>query len=107
MDFNTLFQELKDEIVTVAKDKFGDQGDQIVQDLNTYLEHSKAKLKKWTVLFAEGKIDQDELAWLLKSQKDILVLKTLQSAGINKISLGHFKNKIISIVFDKLITLAT
>jgi len=95
MDFNTLFKDLKDEIVTLAKDKFGNQGTAIVQDLEAYLEHSKVKLKRWTLLFAEGKIDKEELTWLLQSQKDLLALRALNKAGISKISLGHFKNKII------------
>ena len=105
MDFNTLFKDLKDEIVTLAKDKFGNQGNAIVQDLEAYLEHSKEKLKRWTLLFAEGKIDKEELTWLLQSQKDLLALKALNKAGISKISLGHFKNKIIGVVLSKLLLL--
>ena len=106
MDFDTLFKELKEEIVTLAKEKFGNQGKVVIQDLQEYLEHSKEKLKRWTLLFAEGKIDKDELAWLLQSQKDILTLKALHQAGISKISLGHFKSKIIGTVLGKLLLLA-
>lgn len=105
MDFITLFKELKQEIITEAKAQFGNQGSAIVADIEDYLALSKEKLKKWTLLFTEGKIDQDELKWLLQSQKDILVLKTLQNVGISKISLGHFKNKIVKTVFSKILLL--
>ncbi|HMB61756.1 MAG TPA: hypothetical protein VKN36_01695 [Eudoraea sp.] len=103
MDFEKLLKELKDEIVAEAKDKFGSEGKVIVSDMQDYLDSSKEKLKKWSLLFVQGDIDKDELAWLLKSQKDLLTMRSLLKIGVNKIKLGHFKNKIISIVFNKLV----
>ncbi len=106
MDFEKLFKDLKEEIIIEAKEKFGNQGKDIISELEEYLTHSKEKLKKWTILFTEGKIDKDELAWLLQSQKDLLILTTLQKAGVSKISIGHFKNKIVSTVLSKILLLA-
>ena len=106
MNFEELFNDLKEEIITEAKEKFGEQGKDIIADMEEYLAHSKEKLKKWTLLFAAGNIDKEELAWLLQSQKDLLVLKTLQNAGVSKISIGHFKNKVIDSVFSKILELA-
>lgn len=106
MNFEELFNDLKEEIITEAKEKFGEQGKDIIVDMEEYLAHSKEKLKKWTLLFAEGNIDKDELTWLLQSQKDLLILKTLQNAGVSKISIGHFKNKVIDSVFTKILELA-
>ena len=106
MNFEELFNDLKEEIITEAKEKFGEQGKDIIADMEEYLAHSKEKLKKWTLLFAAGSIDKEELAWLLQSQKDLLILKTLQNAGVSKISIGHFKNKVIDSVFSKILELA-
>ena len=106
MNFEDLFNDLKEEIITEAKEKFGEQGKDIIVDMEEYLTHSKEKLKKWTLLFADGNIDKEELAWLLQSQKDLLILKTLQNAGISKISIGHFKNKVIDSVFTKILELS-
>lgn len=103
MDFEKLLQELKDEIVTEAKTRFGDEAKVVVADLDVYLESSKEKLKKWTILFTNGAIDKDELEWLLKSQKDLLVMQSLAKIGINQIRLGHFKNKIINIVLTGIV----
>jgi hypothetical protein len=103
MDFDKLIKELKDEIVALAKEKFDEQGNEIVQDMQVYLEHSKEKLQRWAVLFQDKKIDKDELVWLLKSQKDLLLLKSLQNLGISSISLGHFKNKIVDTVLSKIV----
>ncbi|WP_299211858.1 hypothetical protein [uncultured Dokdonia sp.] len=106
MNFEDLFNDLKEEIITEAKEKFGEQGKDIIVDMEKYLAHSKEKLKKWALLFAEGNIDKEELAWLLQSQKDLLVLKTLQNAGVSKISIGHFKNNVIDSLFLKILELA-
>ncbi|NQY05589.1 MAG: hypothetical protein HRT68_05120 [Flavobacteriaceae bacterium] len=105
MDFEKLFKELKEEITQIAKDRFGDQANDIIKDMEDYLAESKEKIKKWSLLFVDGKIDKDELEWLLKSQKDILVLKTLRQAGVGMISIGHFKNKVIDTVLEKLVSL--
>ncbi|WP_372756897.1 hypothetical protein [Mariniflexile sp.] len=107
MDFDKLFKELKEEILAEAKAQYGTQGKDIIADMEAYLAHSKEKLKKWALLFSQRKIDKDELAWLLQSQKDILVLKSLEKAGVSKISLGHFKNKVISVVLSKILILVT
>ena len=105
MDFEQLLKELKEEIIAEAKNKFGDEGKLILADLEDYLKSSKEKLKKWSALFIQGAIDKDELEWLLKSQKDLLVMQALVKVGVNKIKAGHFKNKIIEIVLNKLVGL--
>ena len=105
MDFEKLLKELKADIVAEAKEKFGEEGKIIVSDMQEYLDSSKDKLKKWSNLFVAGHIDKDELAWLLKSQKDLLTMRGLVKLGVNKIKLGHFKNKVINIVFTKLVGL--
>jgi len=37
---------------------------------------------------------------LVKSQKDLLFMKALNKAGVSKISLGHFKNKVVKTIID-------
>ena len=103
MDFEKLLSELKEEIVTEAKTKFGEEAKIVVSDMQDYLETSKEKLKRWTVLYIEKSIDKDELAWLLKSQKDLLTMRGLYKIGVSQLKVAHFKNKIIGIVFNKIV----
>jgi len=107
MDFDILFKELKEEIVDLAQDKFDEQSTTIIHDMEAYLADSKEKLQKWATLFKEEKIDKEELMWLLKSQKDLLLLKSLQNIGISSIRIGHFKNKIVDTVLSKIIVHTT
>ena len=55
------------------------------------------------MLLAEGSITKDEFEWLLKSQKDLLALKTIQASGLSKIKVNNIKNSIIKTIFDVVI----
>ncbi len=104
MDFEKLFKELKGDILTLVKDKFGEEGQNIKNDVSEFFESAKAKLKRWTEMFASGVITKDEYGLLMKSQKDLVIMTTLHKAGISKIKLGHFKNTVINLIMDKVNT---
>ncbi len=103
MDFDKLLDELKEEIVAEAKSNFGEEAEIVVSDMQDYLKTSKEKLKKWTGLYLDKSIDEDELAWLLKSQKDLLTMRGLYKIGVGQLKIARFKNRIIGIVFNKLV----
>lgn len=107
MDFDIILKELKEEISELTKQKFDQQSTAIIQDVDAYLAHSKKKLKKWGKLFQQGQIDKEELVWLLKSQKEVFLLKSLQNIGVSSIKAGHFKNKILNTLLSKMITHTT
>ncbi|MFD0962957.1 hypothetical protein [Pseudofulvibacter geojedonensis] len=100
MDFEKLLKELKTNLLDALGEKYQDFSKAAKKDIEAFLKESKVKLKRWAILLAEEKINQEEFEWLVKSQKDLLVLQGLYQAGISKIALGHLKNKIIKIVID-------
>ncbi|MFC4635104.1 hypothetical protein ACFO3O_14385 [Dokdonia ponticola] len=104
MDFDIILKELKEEISDLAKEKFEQHSTAIIEDAEAYLAHSKEKLKKWGQLFKQGQIDKEELVWLLKSQKELFLLKSLQTIGVSSIKAGHFKNKILNTILSKITT---
>ena len=101
MDFEKIFKELKDELLNMVKDKFGEEGQNIKDDISEFFDSAKEKLKRWTEMFAGGVITREEYELLLKSQKDLVIMKTLHKAGVSAISLGHFKNAVINMIVDK------
>ncbi|MEM7382292.1 MAG: hypothetical protein AAF361_13995 [Bacteroidota bacterium] len=103
MDFEQLYKELKTEIGSMIKDKFGKESKDISDEVSGFVDDSKDKLERWAKLFAKGHISKEELELLLKSQKDLFVIQSLHKAGVSKIALGHFKNKIVTLIFTKLI----
>ena len=105
MDFEAILKELKTQLTTLFGDKWSDLKTESKKDIDQFLEDSKTKLKRWTELLVKGNIDLDDYEWLVKSQKDLLLMQALHSAGVNKISLGHFKNKVVKTIINVVKTL--
>lgn len=98
MDFEAILKELKTSLISLFGDKWTDLKGESKKDIDQFLEDSKVKLKRWTVLLANRDIDLDDYEWLVKSQKDLMLMQALHSAGVHKISLGHFKNQVIKTI---------
>lgn len=105
MDFDKILQELKKSLVSLFNDKFNEFSKESKKDIELFLSESKDKLERWTSLLAQGKLTVEDFEWLVESQKDLFKMKTLQAAGISKISLGHFKNKVVKTIVDTIKTL--
>ncbi len=100
MDFEELLKQIKDELLKALGESYADYKTESKKDVEAFLEASKEKLERWTKLLANTELTVKDYEWLLKSQKDILVLKALYQAGITKQRLGHLKNKIIDTIVN-------
>ncbi|WP_437823360.1 hypothetical protein [Tenacibaculum mesophilum] len=105
MDFEKILQELKKSLISLFSEKFGEFSQESKKDIELFLNDSKDKLERWTSLLAQGKLTVEDFEWLVKSQKDLFQMKALQAAGISKISLGHFKNKVLNTIVSTIKTL--
>lgn len=104
MDIDQLIANLKTQLALLFKNKFTEFGSALQKDVDTFLNNSKATLKRWLLLLSDGSITQDEFEWLLKSQQDLIVLQALQTAGISKIKLNNIKKAIIKTVVETTIS---
>jgi hypothetical protein len=104
MDIEQLLNEIKQQLVENLSPKLNDLKLDLQKDINTFLENSRQKLERWILLLIDKSITKDELEWLLKSQRDLITLQALQSAGLSKIKLNSIKNNIIKTVFQVVIT---
>ena len=100
MDFEDIFKQLKDNLFALVSDRVSDFTKEGKKDMKAFLDSSKEKLKAWTVLLSEGKLTIEDYEWLVKSQKDLLVMQALYQTGTSKIKLGHLKNAIIRTIVD-------
>jgi len=100
MDFEELLKEMRDNLLLLVREQYTDFSKAGEDAVTQFLEDSKEKLRKWTFLLAEGLITPAEYEWLLKSQKDLFLMHTLYQAGVSKIRLGIFKNKVINTITD-------
>ena len=95
---------MKNQLSQLFSDNFKELTKESKKDLTDFLLSSEEKLKRWTILLIEEKITKEEFEWLVKSQKDLLVLTSLKEVGISKIKLSNFKNKIISVIINTVIS---
>ncbi|WP_299103473.1 hypothetical protein [uncultured Winogradskyella sp.] len=105
MDIEELLKLLKDELLLVLGESYGDFKKETKADVEAFLTLSKVKIERWTKLLQAGELTVDDYKWLLESQKDVLILNTLYQAGVSKLRLGHLKNKIIKTIVNTVITI--
>ena len=100
MNFDVFYKELTTALVSLFGEKWSDLKGESKKDIDHFLKGSKEKIKHWTHLLANGYLDLDDYEWLIKSEKDLMFLQALHSAGVHKISIGHFKNKVIKTIIN-------
>lgn len=105
MDFEELLEQIKAELLGILKESYSEYRAESKADIEAFLESSKDKLERWTKLLIAKDLTVKDYKWLLKSQKDILVLTALYKAGISKRRLGHLKNKIIKSIVETVVKL--
>ena len=100
MDIEKLLQELRKNLIAVLGEKYKEFKPEIQKDVNDFLDKSREKLERWSLLLAAGSLTEEEFAWLLKSQQDLVTLKALQGAGLSKIKLNNLKNTLFKTVLQ-------
>lgn len=100
MDFEEILQQLKNNLLKLISEEYDDFRDAAQKDVETFLVESRDKLERWTTLLAKGELTLEDYTWLLKSQKDLFVMRTLYNAGISKMRIEVFKNKVINTIID-------
>jgi len=73
---------------------------QLQSDTTSFLQKSATKLKTWTELLAEGRLDEEEFALLVKSQAALAQMHALTQAGIGASRLKHLRDDLISLVVN-------
>lgn len=104
MNIDDILKAIKNDLLALFSDNFKNLTDQSKKDLETFLSKTEEKFSRWALLLAEQKITNEEFEWLVKSQKDLLVLTSLQEAGISKIRLSNIKNQAINTIIKTILT---
>ena len=102
--FDEIFNEIKTKVIGLATDEVKVYKDKAVKDTNEYLQTSKEKLKKWTLLLVDKKIDGEEFEYLVNSQLGLGEMKVLTNVGIAQIKAEKFKNDVINLVVNTVLT---
>jgi hypothetical protein len=103
IEWNNLFATLGEEISTLAGSTLAGYAREATADTKDFLDTSKADLKNWAILYAQGNISKDDLRELILGQKDLSRMVALKQAGLAQISIDKFRNAMI----EKVVTTIT
>ena len=70
-DFNEFLKVLKGNMGELARDSWKEYRNAAVKDGGSFIRKTKADLERWTMLLAEGKLTQDDFAWLVQGKRDL------------------------------------
>ena len=70
-DFNEFLKVLKDNTEELAQKSWKEYRKAAVKDGGSFIRKTKADLERWTMLLAEGKLTQDDFAWLVQGKRDL------------------------------------
>ena len=100
INFQDLFNGLKDDVITLARASFKTFTKEAEQDAQNLLEGMKDNLSRWTALLAEGSLSTEDFQLLINAQKDLAEMKVLQRTGLAIIRIEQFRDSIIHLVTD-------
>jgi hypothetical protein len=98
INFQNVFDTLKQGIVDLAKTTGAQYATQAEADGQSFLDSSKADLQNWSTQLVNGTLSKDDFTDLLQGQKDLFELTALKQAGIAAIALDTFKNGVFDLI---------
>ena len=105
IDFKSLFNQMKDEIIALAKNELKDFAAEAASDGATLLHNIENKLKKYTNQLAEGKVTHDDFKLLILGNKDLVEMSALTQAGLAAAKADAFKQKVFDIIINTVFTI--
>lgn len=99
-DLTELFDGLKKSAVELAKGAFEDEFSSAKKDVQAFLDDSREKLERWTMLLLDKQLDKDEFEMLVKSLKTSAKMELLMQKGIAKIKVDKFLKSLLGLVID-------
>ena len=99
INFTDLFNQLKDQIIKLAKDNFKDLAAEAASDGTTLLHKLEDNIKEYTQQLVQGEITKDDFKLLLLGNEDLIKMNALTQAGLLKAKTDAFKKS----VFDAIV----
>jgi hypothetical protein len=99
-DINAVIDTTRTEGGKLAKTLFKKFADQAVDDTKDFLQSAKDGIARAGLLFAEGKIDRDDLEDLILGKRDLAEMHKLKQTGLAKATIDTFVNGVLQILVD-------
>jgi len=105
IDFESLLKNLEDEISSLAVSTIKEYADQAKTDGLNMIETLKKDIQSWSQEVIEGKLNKDDLEFLVMSKKELIQMNALKQAGLALVKIDEFKNSVLTLIVNGLTAL--
>lgn len=99
-NFDEFLNEVKDEIVELARKEAGEFVTQAKDDAQAFLNNIKDDLQTWLKQLADGQLSKEDFEFLVKGRKDVAEMAALTQVGLAKVRMEKIVNGVIDIVIN-------
>lgn len=105
LDFQKIFDSLKDEVISLASLTFKKHKEEAKADASKLIQDLKEDLKTWTLQLADGQISKSDFEFLIMGQKELIEMNALKQVGLAIIELDKFKTSILNLIINTVLGL--
>ena len=98
INFDEIFQTLKDGVATLAKDDLQDYVNEAKKDGTAAIDAMKTNLQQWAQEVENGAMTTEDLEFLLKEEESLDEMKALKEAGLAAVHIDQFRNGLINMI---------
>lgn len=99
-DTNAILKSIEEQSKTLAELLVRQFTKQAVADAKDFLEKSSGDIERWAGELAREEIDEDDLASLMRGEKDLAEMRALKQAGLAQVSIDTFTNGLLEIAIN-------
>tara|TARA_R100001143_G_scaffold63594_1_gene73144 strand:- start:3762 stop:4091 length:330 start_codon:yes stop_codon:yes gene_type:complete len=94
-DFDRFLRIVKTDLVIVAENLGRDYAKEIVTEGTDFARRFQERLERRITLLANGELSKEEFEWLMKSEKNLIELKSIEKKGLAVVQLNEIRDAII------------
>lgn len=95
IDFDTFLKTVSADLGTLAEDLGRNYAKGVVKDGTDFAKRFKDRIERRITLLANGKLTKDEFEWLMKAEKNLVELKSIEKKGLAVVQLNEIRDAII------------
>ena len=105
INFDEIYQSLKNGVVTVAKDNLQEYENAAKADGQAVLSGMKTSLQQWAIEVENGSMTKEDLEFLLQGEESLDEMRALKEAGLAAVRIDKFRNGLVNMVIGTLTSL--
>jgi hypothetical protein len=100
IDLDSILDTTLEASRALGRTLFKDFAEQATTDTREFLQRARAGIERATLLFAEGKIDKEDLEDLIRGKKSLAAMRALKQKGLASAAIDTFTNGVLNLLVD-------